>query len=165
MFSIFPRTFVTIHCLSCLNPSLNHSVHIQIFIFSIFLIPPSPIFKKRYGFCFFLNMCYISCYIPHRLCVFFVYLIVEYGYLIFDGLGVCCWCFCSDFLYFACIMSSLRHTHTHWHDSDLIPMNLGLYFSFLIWGHLVLIKLVVLCGSSCTFVSHDAVYQCLLSKE
>ena len=29
-------------------------------------------------------MCYISCYIPHRLCVFVVYLIVEYGFLISD---------------------------------------------------------------------------------
>ena len=35
-------------------------------------------------------------------------------------------------------------------------MNLGLYFSFLIWGYPVLIKLVVLCGSSCIFVYHDA---------
>ena len=44
-------------------------------------------------------------------------------------------------------------------------MNLGLYFNFLIWGYLVLIKLVVLCGSSCIFVYHDAVWQCLPSKE
>ena len=77
-------------------------------------------------------MCYISCYIPHGLCVFVVYLIVEYGYLISDGFGVYCWCLCSDSLCFACIMSYLRHTHTHCHDLDLIPMNLGLYFSFLI---------------------------------
>ena len=39
-------------------------------------------------------------------CVFFVvYLIVEYGYLISNGLGVYCWCFYSDSLCFACIMS------------------------------------------------------------
>ena len=120
------------------------------------LYPPSPIFKKRYGFYFFLNMCYTSCSIPLGLCVFVVYLIVEYGYLISDGFGVYCWCFCSDSPCSACIMSWLRHTHTHththWHDSNLIPMKLGLYLSFLIWGHLVLIKHVVLCGSSCTFV-------------
>ena len=75
----------------------SHILHI--------LYPPSPIFKQRYGFCFLFNMCYISCYIPLGLCVFVVYLIVEYGYLISDGFGVYCWCLCSDFLCSACILS------------------------------------------------------------
>ena len=97
-------------------------------------------------------MCHISCNIPLGLCVFVVYIIVEYGYLISDEFGVYFWWLCSDSLCFACIMSYLRHTHTHCHDSDLIHMNLGFYFSFLILGHLMLIKFVVLYGSSCTFV-------------
>ena len=58
-------------------------------------------------------MCYISCYIPLGLCVFVVYLIVEYGSLISDGFSVYCWCSCSDSLCSACLLSSLRHTHTH----------------------------------------------------
>ena len=60
-------------------------------------------------------MCYISCYIPLGLCVFVVYLIVEYGYLISYGFGVYCWYLCSDSLWSTCILSKLRHTHTHTH--------------------------------------------------
>ena len=130
--------FVTIHCLPCLFLFQNHSVHTQIFIFFIFFIPFHQSSSKGMGSISF-SICVTYLVIYHLDCVFlFVYLIVEYGYLISDGFGVYFWWLCSDSLCSACIMSYLTHTHkhTHCHDSDLIPMNLGLYFSFLIWASL-----------------------------
>ena len=96
---------MTIHCLSCLNPFLNHRVHTQILIFSIFSIPLHQSSSKGIGsVSFSICVTYLVIYLID--CVFFVvYLIVEYGYLISDGFGVYCWCLCSDSLCFACIMS------------------------------------------------------------
>ena len=80
-FSVFPQSFVTIHCLLCLNLLKRHSVHTQTLLN---LSLSSPIFKKRYGFCFLLSVFLISCPISLGLCFFFgdlvLYLILEYRY-------------------------------------------------------------------------------------
>ena len=78
---------MTIHCLSCLDLFQYHSAHTQIFIFSIFSIPLHQSLSKGMGSVSF-SMCHISCNIHLGLCVFVVYLIVEYGYLISDGFDV-----------------------------------------------------------------------------
>ena len=83
IFSFFfpPQSFVTIHCLLCLNLLKRHSVHTQTLLN---LSLSSPIFKKRYGFCFLLSVFLISCPISLGLCFFFgdlvLYLILEYRY-------------------------------------------------------------------------------------
>ena len=82
--------FVTIHCVPCLNLFRNHSVHTQIFIFFIFSIPFHQSSSKGMGSVSF-SICVtylVNCNIPLGLCVFVVYLIVEYGYLISDGFDV-----------------------------------------------------------------------------
>ena len=79
-FSVFPQSFVTIHCLLCLNLLKRHSVHTQTLLN---LSLSSPIFKKMYGFCFLLNVFLISCPISLGLCCFcdlVLYLLLEYGY-------------------------------------------------------------------------------------
>ena len=81
-FSVFLQSFVTIHCLLCLNLLKRHSVYTQTLLN---LSLSSPIFKKMYGFCFLLNVFLISCPISLGLCCFsfcdlVLYLILEYGY-------------------------------------------------------------------------------------
>ena len=107
LFEFSLNLFLTIHCLPCLNLFQNHSVHTQIFIFFIFSIPFHQSSSKGMGSVSF-SICVtylVNCNIPLGLCVFVVYLIVEYGYLISDGFGVYCWCLCSDSLRSACILS------------------------------------------------------------
>ena len=80
-FSVFPQSFVTIHCLLCLNLLKRHSAHTQTLLILSF---SSPIFKKMYGFCFLFNVFLISCPISLGLCCFFcdifLYLILEFRY-------------------------------------------------------------------------------------
>ena len=73
-----PQSFVTIHCLLCLNLLKRHSVHTQTLLN---LSLSSPIFKKRYGFCFLLNVFLISCPISLGLCFFFLVILFYTWYL------------------------------------------------------------------------------------
>ena len=72
-FSVFPWTFVTIHCLSCLNLFLNHSVHTQILIFSIFSIPFHQSSSKAMGSVSF-SICVTYLVIYLLDCVFLLYI-------------------------------------------------------------------------------------------
>ena len=81
-FSVFPQSFVTIHCLLCLKLLKRHSVHTQTLLI---LSLSSPIFKKRYGFCFLLNVFLISCPMSLGLCCFFVILF----YTWYLNIGIC----------------------------------------------------------------------------
>ena len=65
-FSFFPRILRLFILLSAFA-----SFKITVFThkISIFSFTSSSIFKERYGFCFFLNIFYISCHIPLGLCV------------------------------------------------------------------------------------------------
>ena len=61
IFSFFPRVWRLFILLSAF-PSFKITVFTH--KISIFSFTSSPIFKERYGFCFFLNIFYISCHIP-----------------------------------------------------------------------------------------------------
>ena len=114
-FLVFPKSFVTINCLLCLNLLKRHSVHTQTLLN---LSLSSPIFKKRYGFCFLLNVFLISCPISLGLCCFcdlVLYLILEYRYSFSIDYNVYfCW-FCGFSPCLASTLGLLCHTPTHCH--------------------------------------------------
>ena len=73
---------------------------------SIFSFTSSPIFKERYGFCFFLNIFYISCHILLGLCVSVDICVSDAWIWVFDLLmKLLCdlWWICCDTLCFECI--------------------------------------------------------------
>ena len=72
-FQFFPLTFVSIHCLSCLNPFLNHNVHTQILIFFIFSIPLHQFSSKGMGSVSF-SICVTYLVIYLLDCVFLLYI-------------------------------------------------------------------------------------------
>ena len=72
-FQFFTLTFVSIHCLSCLNPFLNHNVHTQILIFSIFSIPLHQFSSKGMGSVSF-SICVTYLVIYLLACVFLLYI-------------------------------------------------------------------------------------------
>ena len=126
-FSFFPRISWLFIILSIL-PSFKITVFTH--KTSIFSLISSPIFKKRYGFCFFLTVFHISCPRFLGLCVF--HDICEYNVWIWFSdvlLRLLC-----GFLVLCCYTSPLvAHgniccTHTLWHDWDLNVMNFRVSF-------------------------------------
>ena len=94
---IFQKPFI-FPCISWLFIALSVSPSSKLTIFthktSIFSIISSPIFKKRYEFCLFLNTVYVSSPRFLGLCVF----VEIWKYDVEYGLWIFCWDWCWVFL-------------------------------------------------------------------
>ena len=156
-FSFFPRISWLFIFLS-IFPSFKITVFTN--KISIFFLTSSPILKKRYGFCFFLNVFHISCLRFLELGVFDDICEYDAWIWVFDAL-VRLWC--GFFLVMCCYTLPLvaqcviYGTHTF---NDMIETLISWFGT-----NLMLIKFVVMCGFSCSLVQHDAAWKCLRSRE
>ena len=130
-FSFFPRISWLFIFLSVF-PSFNITAFTH--KLSIFFLTSSPIFKKRYGFYFFLNVFHISCLRFLEFGVFDDMCEYDAWIWVFDAWWDCGVGFVGFVLLhsaFGSIMCYLWHTHIQWHDWDLNLMILWFSSIFL----------------------------------